>query len=154
MSLLLILVIIAAGIGLILLEFILTPGITLMALAGVAAIVFGLYEAHVSLDADQALVITIVSVIATVAAVFAGFKWLGSKDIAVQAEMTGKTNVIEPGSVRVGDKGKALSALRPSGKGMIGGKLFEIASLGEFIDTNSDIEVIQIEDNKIYVKQI
>jgi membrane-bound ClpP family serine protease len=40
------------------------------------------------------------------------------------------------------------------GKAKIKNNYFEVSSLGEFIDNGEEIEIINIENNKIYVKQI
>jgi membrane-bound ClpP family serine protease len=63
-------------------------------------------------------------------------------------------NVIEPDLIKAGDKGMAVSAIRPIGKARINDMNFEVRSLGTYIDEGSTIEVIRVEGNKITIKPV
>jgi membrane-bound serine protease (ClpP class) len=52
----------------------------------------------------------------------------------------------------LGKSGTAMTPLRPSGTADIDGKILDVTSDGEFIDSKSPIEVIRIEGNKFVVK--
>ncbi|BDD10739.1 hypothetical protein FUAX_31710 [Fulvitalea axinellae] len=54
----------------------------------------------------------------------------------------------------VGVKGKVYSRLRPSGKIMIDGELYDAYSRGEFIDKNDEVVVIGESGNSLQVKNI
>lgn len=53
-----------------------------------------------------------------------------------------------------GMKGTALSSLRPAGKAMIEGRRADVIADGTWIEQNSAIEVIKVEGNRIYVKEM
>jgi membrane-bound serine protease (ClpP class) len=56
---------------------------------------------------------------------------------------------------RTGMKGTALSTLRPAGKAMIEGQRADvIADDGTWIEQNASIEVIKVEGNRIYVREM
>ncbi len=54
--------------------------------------------------------------------------------------------------VAPGDTGKALSPLRPSGRGRIGARTFDVIADGEFVDRGEDFDVVRIEGSKIIVR--
>jgi membrane-bound serine protease (ClpP class) len=54
----------------------------------------------------------------------------------------------------IGKTGVAQTVLRPSGKVMIEGKVYDAFSRGEFIDRGEKIEVIAIESSTLRVKKI
>jgi membrane-bound ClpP family serine protease len=55
---------------------------------------------------------------------------------------------------RVGAEGQTVSALRPMGKAEIENKLYEVKTLGEYLDSGSKIRIIKIESNQIIVEPI
>ena len=52
----------------------------------------------------------------------------------------------------VGKTGKTLTPLRPVGAAMIDGKRVDVVTEGELIERDTQIEVIRVEGNKIFVK--
>lgn len=54
--------------------------------------------------------------------------------------------------IPIGTSGKSTSALRPSGQAQFDDNEFEVHSTFGFIDNNIEIEVVEIKDNKIFVK--
>ncbi len=71
----------------------------------------------------------------------------------------GKVNVDDFSAYAIGDKGKAITALRPEGKAIIypannitNDQRITVYSIGDFIDEKTAIKIIKIEHNKIFVK--
>jgi membrane-bound serine protease (ClpP class) len=56
-------------------------------------------------------------------------------------------------SVQVGDTGRALSFLRPSGKADIAGELLDVISEAEFIEKDATIRVVDVRGNRIVVER-
>lgn len=54
---------------------------------------------------------------------------------------------------RAGDRGVAITSLRPAGKVEIDGELFDAVSQGDFIDRGTLIQVIMIQGNRLIVGQ-
>ena len=65
-----------------------------------------------------------------------------------------ESKAVESSSVMVGDKGKALTRLAPMGTARFGEHVVEVKALEGMIDAGSDIHVILIEDNRIYVETV
>jgi membrane-bound ClpP family serine protease len=51
-------------------------------------------------------------------------------------------------------EGSAVSALRPMGKAEIGGRLFEVTSLGIYIETGTRIRIVRVSSNQIVVEPV
>lgn len=59
-----------------------------------------------------------------------------------------------PGSLpKVQDRGVAFSTLRPSGKVRMGGQIFDAVSDGAFIDKGAFVVVVEIEGNRLVVRE-
>lgn len=54
----------------------------------------------------------------------------------------------------LGAVGKAESVLRPSGKAMFEGQLFDVVSDGDYIESQTPVEVVRREGNRIMVRRI
>jgi membrane-bound ClpP family serine protease len=57
-----------------------------------------------------------------------------------------------PIEVQVGEVGEAVSTLKPIGKADFKNKLIEVRSLGNYVNTGEKVQVIRIEDNKVFVE--
>jgi len=53
--------------------------------------------------------------------------------------------------VRVGDEGRAMTALRPSGKMEIGAEVYDVLTEGEFIERGAPVVVSEISGNRVIV---
>ena len=54
--------------------------------------------------------------------------------------------------LEIGQVGKALSTLRPVGKAEFGAQVVEVQSLGNYVKTGEQVQVINLKDNKIFVE--
>ena len=63
----------------------------------------------------------------------------------------------EPGaakmSVRAGDRGKALSMLRPVGRAEFGGEVFDARSEGDFIAPGAEVVALRVEGSEVVVER-
>ena len=62
--------------------------------------------------------------------------------------------MFDENALQVGDCGKTMTRLAPMGTAMIGNVRYEVTSLEGIIDPGTDVEVVLMEDNKIYVKPL
>jgi len=65
-----------------------------------------------------------------------------------------RVETIDKEKIHIGDKGKSIGRLAPSGKVKVSGEVVEAQSTGVFIDHNTEIKVIKILSNKIIVEPI
>lgn len=54
----------------------------------------------------------------------------------------------------VGKSGKALTSLRPTGAATIDGGRFDVITQGDFIEIGTEIEVVRVEGNKVFVSKV
>lgn len=52
----------------------------------------------------------------------------------------------------LGQRGEALTALRPAGRALLGGKKVDVVTNAEFIDKGSPVKVIQVEGSRVVVQ--
>lgn len=53
----------------------------------------------------------------------------------------------------VGKSGKAITKLDLAGKAKIRGKIYDVVSIGSYIEADSNIKVVRIQDNEILVRK-
>jgi membrane-bound ClpP family serine protease len=153
MTLALILATIVLGIVLILIEIFLTPGFivgtvgTLLIVVGIAFV----YRDFGTVYGNISLVSSLVILGFAVTMAFRGGAW---SRFTITDEISGKANNSHEWNINIGDRGVALSALRPSGTAMINDTKVEVHTEGGFLLTNDQVEVIKRVQNKIIVKKI
>ena len=153
MTLWFVLAIIFIGLLLIFLEIFFIPGTTLFGVIGGVALLIGVIMVYSYYGSKWGNISVGASLIAVLIAVIAGFKVIQSNKLAMRAEITGRVNELEKGPYQVGDKGIAATEFRPNGKGIFNGNRIEVYSNGEYIQRDSEIEIIKITNDKIFVKQ-
>jgi membrane-bound serine protease (ClpP class) len=134
-----------------LVEIFVTPGIILglVGLLFMAAGVYRIYSVYGTSAGNYSLAsLTLLCVGLILIALRSGV-W---DRIAQKNVLTGKVNVIDESVFHIGDRGEAVSALRPSGNALINGHKIEVTTEGESINSKEAIEIIKIRNRKIIVK--
>lgn len=152
MSILTIVLLIILGFLLFLVEFLIIPGITIAGIAAfllVAAGIFFGYYYHGVTTGNYILLSTGVGMIIFFVFVLKLKTW---HRFGLKSEIDGKVGIVNNEVIHVGDEGKTVSRLAPIGKAMINDTLYEVRSEGGYINANSEIKVIRIEGNKIFVE--
>ncbi len=152
MTLGIIIAIILVGLVLIFLEIFLIPGTTLFGIVGGVALIAGVLLVYSTYGSKWGNIATASTIVFLAVAVVSGFKVIQSNKLAMKAEITGKVNELEKHLYNVGDKGMTVSELRPNGKGMFDGNKIDIYSNGEYIQRETEVEIIKITNDKIFVK--
>jgi len=149
-----IVIIILVGILLIFLEMFVIAGTALLGILGGVAIVAGvalMYNGYGNKWGNISAALAGASVFIAVAA---GFKVIQSNKLAMKAEIKSKVNTFNHHPYQPGQKGRAVSELRPNGKAIFAdSNKIDVYSEGEYIERGSEIEIVKITHNKIFVKQ-
>lgn len=139
------------GLLLILIEIFIVPGfiVGIVGFVMVGVGVYYTYTDHGKLHGNilLALIIAVMTLIIVYAFRNGAWDMFSNKET-----ITGKANDIDKLEVHVGDKGKTISAIRPSGTAYIKSQRIEVHSEGNFIPSGVEIEVEKIDNNKIYIK--
>lgn len=152
MNLTTVILIIAAGLILLLLELI-VPGGIVGTIGGITAIIgiVLMYNHYGNLYGTIALVVSLLVCGIGLYFFFRGKTW---KRVALNDSIDIQLNKEELDSLKVGMQGETVTKCLPSGKARFGDKIVEVHSLSEIIYPNTQVEIIKIEGNKIIVKPI
>lgn len=153
MSFAIIISILLLGLLLIFLEMFVIPGTALFGIVGGIALIAGVALMYSYYGAKWGNITAGITGAALIVTVVAGFKVIQSNRIAMKAEIKSKVNVLDKHEYALGQKGKTVSELRPNGKAVFDNDRVDVYSEGEYIQRESDIEIIKITHNKIFVKQ-
>jgi membrane-bound serine protease (ClpP class) len=162
------------GLALVLIELLFIPGIVVLALLGVMLMVGALlwtmvdyYPSTAQLPSLDMFLLPLANLgtaigLSAVAIYFlAAFfpKMPGLRRIILSAaEPAGDSLVLsEPGAahgaVRAGDRGKALSMLRPVGRAEFGGDVFDARTEGEFLEAGTPVLALRVEGGEVVVEK-
>jgi membrane-bound ClpP family serine protease len=141
------------GLVLLLVEFLLIPGITVAGIGGFAFMISGIIWAYVGYGTTTGHITLIITIIASIVLITLSLRsktWQRftlATNMESNVETNATTNLIKPG-----DTGTAISRLAPMGKARINNLIVEAKSTGDYINEKSEIEVIRIEGNNVIVK--
>lgn len=154
MTALIIVLLIVFGVVLLLLEFLVIPGITLAAVGGVVMIVGGIYlsyDHYGSSIGHLTVLATLVFCAIVLVLVLKSNTW---NKIMLKTEIDAKVDKLEENTVSVGDQGVCVSRLAPMGKVKINKIIVEAKSTGMYINEKTKVEVIGVIDKTVIVKPI
>tara|TARA_B100001093_G_scaffold137258_1_gene129753 strand:+ start:1566 stop:2027 length:462 start_codon:yes stop_codon:yes gene_type:complete len=139
------------GLLLILIEIFIVPGF-IVGIVGFVMVVVGVYFTYNDHGKFYAnILLALIAVVMTIVVVYAFRN--GAWDMFSNKEtISGKANDIQELEIKIGDTGKTISALRPSGIADINNQRVEVHSEGSFIPSGAEVEVNKIIKNKIYIK--
>ena len=140
-----------AGLALIAIDIFLLPGGTIGFL-GFAMMVFACYQAYNVLGRTTGHVFVAFTGLSCIVFVYYILKPQTWNRVSVRNEISGKVNTDDMMRIKPGDTGKTISVLRPSGNAVFNGHIAEVTTREPMIPSQTDIRVVEIEDNKIYVQ--
>jgi membrane-bound ClpP family serine protease len=149
-----IIIIIAVGILLILVEFLIAPGITIAGIGGLICMAGGVYFAYAGYENERYGHITLAaSLLALVVILGVAMKSGTWKAVSLQDSVDGRTATIGD-KVEPGDKGESLTRLNPIGKVMVNDIEMEAKTYSQYIDAEQEIEVVKVLSTNIIVKPV
>lgn len=152
MTLTIITLIILLGLLFMILEVLVIPGTTFVGIIGILLVIIGIYFAFSEHGTAVGFYFLGGTALTSFVVVYFSLKSNTWKKATLSSEITGKANLIDTEKVKVGDIGVAISRLTPMGKALINEIYVEVESRGGYVTENSDIVVVKILGNKIYVK--
>jgi membrane-bound ClpP family serine protease len=152
MSFLAIVIIILLGIFLLLLEFLVIPGVTVFGIGGFVFIILGIGSSYYFHGIQAGNLTLLGTAVISFFVIYFVFKQKTWKKLGLQANINSRNEPYEMGKIHSGDLGKTITRLAPMGKVMVNGVLCEAKSTGGFIDENIEIEVVQVLNTQIIVK--
>lgn len=154
MDVFLVALLLIVGFGLILVEFLLLPGTTVIGFAGAALMAAGIYFGYKNFGTSSGHIILISSVVSVTLLIYIGVKLKVWRLFALEDSVTGHAEEEDIRNISVGMTGKAKSDLRPEGRGEFEDEWHDVISTGPFIDSGSGIKIVKITEKKIFVEEL
>jgi len=149
-----VILLILIGIAMLVIEILVIPGAGVAGIIGFGLMVAGIWLAYTRIGVTEGNIILISTLAVNIIGITLTLRSKTWKKVMLNTEITAKVNTNEIENLKVGDMGVAISRCAPMGKAMFNDKYVEVSALSEFIDQESEIEIIKISENKIYIKQI
>ena len=147
-----IIVLILVGLVLIFAEILLIPGIGIAGVLGLLSMGGSCFYAFNQLGTNAGVIVTIVNAALIVALTIWVLRAKTWKRFTLNTNIDSKAIDFFEDKLSVGDRGRTLSRLSPMGSAKILDEVYEVKALEGMIDSGVEIEVVLIEDNRIYVK--
>lgn len=139
------------GIILLLAEIFLIPGIGIAGILGLISLCGSSYYAFAFLSPMAGAIVTTVNIVLLAVVLFYALRAKTWKKFELSTVID---NAPSEAKIGLGDKGKAVTRLGPMGTARFDGKSYEVTALEGMIDAGQEVEVVHIENNKIYVKAV
>lgn len=154
MLVLAIVLLILVGIALLVAEFFVFVGSIVAGIAGFILTAMGVYLTYKTYGTTAGNYALLISAILFVIAVYFALRSKTWKKIALHSEIEGKVNTIEEHNINVGDTGITISKVAPMGKVRVNDVVVEAKSTGIYIEENTEVEVIKVNESNILVKPL
>ena len=149
-----IITLILVGLVLIFAEILLVPGVGIAGILGLLSMGGSCFYAFMEVGQTTGIVVTAINAVLIVALTIWVLRAKTWRKMALKTNIDSKAVSSEASVLALGDRGKTLSRLAPTGSARFGNYVIEVKALEGMLDTDVEIEVVLIEDGKIYVKPV
>jgi len=154
MEIVTVLLLIILGIVLLLIEFLLIPGISIAGIGSFISFAAGVFFAFRFWGSMAGFATILAILIIVPLLLYYLFKSRAVKPMMLDAEISGKVKTVDEQKIAIGNVGLTIGRLAPTGKAKINGQTIEARSQGIFVDPNTKIKVLKIEGNTVIVEPI
>ena len=147
-----IITLILVGLVLIFAEILLVPGVGVAGILGLLSMGGSCFYAFYEFGNVTGYIVTAVNVVLIVALSIWVLRAKTWKRMSLETSIDSKA--VETSVLAVGDRGKTLTRLAPMGSARFGDFVVELKAVEGMLDPNIEVEVVLIEDNRIYVKPL
>lgn len=145
---------IVVGIVLVVVEIIFVPGTTVVGLLGGLLAVVGVVLSFSYFGNETGWYTLSATSVLSGGLLYWSLRSRAWERFSLKTTIDGRVNEVDLNFLKTGDEGSAVSALRPMGKAEIGGKLFEVTSLGIYVETGTRIRIVRVSSNQIVVEPV
>jgi membrane-bound ClpP family serine protease len=142
------------GLLLLIAEIIFVPGTTLVGLVGFIFMAIGAGLSFRYFGGEVGWTIVGGAAVVSGGLMYIAFKSNVWTRFALKSSIDSKVNEGAMVDLKPGQEGIAMSTLRPVGKAELLGKIFEVRTNGEYIETGTRIRIIRITSNQIIVEPL
>jgi membrane-bound ClpP family serine protease len=144
----------AIGLGLIIVELVFIPGTTVVGLLGVIFTIVGIVVSYRHFGNDVGFYILVGTGVSTLLALFFSFRSGAWNRFSLKSSIDSKVNQDMLKVLNIGDEGTTRSALRPSGTAEFANQNYEVRTTGSFVDSGIRVKIVQIMSNQIIVEPL
>jgi membrane-bound ClpP family serine protease len=152
MSLYAIILLIILGVILLWVEFLVVPGITVAGIGGVLLIGTGIYLSYNLYGPAAGNYVLLGSVLFMFLSVYFSLKSKTWKRTMLESKLEGRVNTFDLTIIKPGDTGKTVTRLAPIGRVEINGVYYEAKSTDNIINSETDVTVVKVLNDKLIVK--
>ncbi len=145
------------GFVLMLMEIFVIPGLNIFGLIGFLAAIAGVGFAYIKMGFAAAAAVAGIGIIGTAVLLRVMFKMRGWQRLVLHRETSREAgyNSAKPGrDDLLGQRGLALTALRPAGRVQFGEQVIDVVSEGSYIERGMAIEVVKVAGNRVVVHEV
>lgn len=143
---------ILVGLVLIFAEILLIPGVGIAGVLGLLSMGGSCFYAFHELGTTAGAIVTGVNAVLIAALTIWVLRAKTWKRMSLETNIDSKA--VEGVVLSLGDRGKTVTRLAPMGSARFGNYIVEVKALEGMLDPETPVEVVLIEDNKIYVKPV
>lgn len=147
-----IITLILVGLVLIFAEILLVPGVGVAGVLGLLSMGGSCFYAFMEYGETTGAIVTAVNAVLVAALTIYVLRAKTWKKMSLETNITSKA--VETAVLAVGDKGRAVTRLAPMGSVRFGDNVVEVKALEGMLDPDTVVEVVLIEDGKIYVEAV
>ena len=145
---------ILVGLVLIFAEILLIPGVGVAGILGLLSMGGSCFYAFYEFGNTTGAIITAVNVVLVVALAVWILRAKTWKRFTLNTNIDSKAVMFDDNTIASGDTGRTVTRLAPMGTAIIGNETYEVKALEGIIDAGVEVEVVLVEDKKIYVKPV
>lgn len=149
-----ILSLILLGLAVIVIEIIFVPGTTVVGLIGFVLLVLGVGLSFGYFGSTIGWLTTGGTAIASGVVFYLAFKANVWGRFSLKSTSNSKVNEGELSTLTTGAEGMTISALRPVGKAEFNQKMYEVRTMGNYVEPGTKIRVTQILSNQIIIEPL
>ena len=149
-----IIVLILVGLVLIFAEILLIPGIGIAGILGLASMGGSCFYAFNQMGTTAGAIVTVINAVLIVGLSIWVLRAKTWKRFTLNTNIDSKAVDSFEDKLSIGDRGKTLTRLSPTGSARLLNEVYEVKALEGIIDPGVEVEVVLIEDNRIYVKPL
>lgn len=140
------------GIVLLILEILILPGLIAGILGGIMVIT-GVVLSYKNYGEFYGNITLAITSLVSFVSIWYSFKSRAWERFSLKEVSNAKMDRVDELNIKEGDVGVSLSVIRPAGTALFDHKKIEVHSMGEIIDSNKIIEVIEVLPNKLLVRE-
>lgn len=149
----LIVTLIIVGLILIFAEVLIIPGVGVAGILGLLSLGGSCFYAFSQMGNIVGAIVTAVNVALVVGLTVYVLRAKTWKRLSLDTNIDSKA-VADDSALEIGDKGMTISRLAPMGSARFGTESVEVKSLEGFIDPDVEVEIVLMEEGKIYVRPV